>query len=272
MTLQRLAVFPVKSCGAIEMTACEVEERGLRHDRRWLVTDESGRFLTQRELPQLATIRPTLLDEELVLRCGDARLTIPLQLHEGERVPVEIWRDTLEAIRLGELADDWLRDVLGADARLVWMPEESLRLVDERFARQGEITSFSDGFPFLVLGRASLDDLNARIEANGGQGVGAERFRANFIVDGAPPYDEDTWARFRIGDCEFEAVKPCSRCVIPTLDQTSGEKTGPEPLRTLAQYRRVGEKVFLAQNALARRLGTVRVGDEVEVLSRRENG
>jgi len=269
MTLQHLAIFPVKSCGSLEPLQCEVEERGLRFDRRWLVTDESGRFLTQRELPQLATIRVALLDEELVLSCGDARLTLPLSMREGERVPVQIWRDEVEAVRLGELADDWLRDVLGTDARLVWMPNDARRLVDERFAYEGEITSFSDGFPFLVLGRASLDDLNARIEASGGQGVGVERFRANFIIDGAPPYDEDTWARFRIGDCEFEAVKPCSRCPIPTLDQTTGERMGAEPLRTLATYRRVGDKVFLAQNALARRLGTVRVGDEVEVLSRR---
>ena len=269
MTLQSLAVFPVKSCGAVEPLQSEVEECGLRFDRRWLITDESGRYLTQRELPQLATIRSKLLDEELVLSCGDARLTLPLSMHGGERVRVQIWRDEVEAVRLGELADDWLRDVLGTDARLVWMPDDSRRTVDEQFAHDGEITSFSDGFPFLVLGRASVDDLNARIEASGGQSVGVERFRANFIVDGAPPYDEDTWARFRIGQCEFEAVKPCSRCPIPTLDQTTGERTGPEPLRTLATYRRVGDKVFLAQNALARRLGTARVGDEVEVLSRR---
>jgi len=269
MTLERLTIFPVKSCGSVELLRSEVEERGLCFDRRWLVTDEGGRFLTQRELPQLATIRATLLDEELVLSCGDARLTLPLSMHEGERVPVQIWRDEVEAVRLGELADDWLRDVLGTDARLVWMPDDARRLVDERFAHDGEITSFSDGFPFLVLGRSSVDDLNARIEANSGQPIGVERFRANFIVDGAPPYDEDTWARFRIGECEFEAVKPCSRCPIPTLDQTTGERLGPEPLRTLATYRRVGDKVFLAQNALARRLGIVRVGDEVEVLSRR---
>ena len=269
MTLERLAIFPVKSCGSVELLQSEVEERGLRHDRRWLITDESGRTLTQRELPQLATIRVTMLDEELVLSCSDARLTLPLAMHNGERVRVQIWRDEVEAVRLGELADDWLRDVLGTDARLVWMPDDARRLVDERFAHDGEITSFSDGFPFLVLGRSSVDDLNARIEAGGGQSVGAERFRANFIVDGAPPYDEDTWARFRIGDCEFEAVKPCSRCPIPTLDQTTGERQGPEPLRTLATYRRVGDKAFLAQNALARRLGTVRVGDEVKVLSRR---
>lgn len=257
----------MKSCGAVELVQSEVEERGLAHDRRWMVVDESGRYLTQREVPQLATIRPHVGQDTLELRCGDARLDVPLRLHEGPLMPVQIWRDEVQALCAGELADDWLRDVLGLDARLVWMPDDARREVDARFARGGEITSFADGFPFLVLTSASVDDLNERIARNGGEAVGVERFRSNFLVAGAGAYEEDSWARFRIGECEFEVVKPCSRCVIPTLDQTTGEKTGIEPLRTLATYRAQNGKVFLAQNALPRRLGQVRVGDEVEVLS-----
>ncbi len=267
VTLQSLGVFPVKSCGAVFLQEAEVEERGLKFDRRWLVTDESGRFLTQREVPQLATIRPQLREDTLELRCGDARLDIPLHPHEGEPVRVQIWRDEVNAVRVGELADEWLRDVLGLDARLVWMPDETRREVDTNFARGGEITSFSDGFPFLVLTSASVDDLNDRILQNGGEAVGAERFRSNFLIEGAKAYEEDSWARFRIGECEFEVVKPCSRCVIPTLDQTTGERSGNEPLRTLSTYRRQNGKIYLAQNCLPRKLGRVRVGDEVEVLT-----
>jgi uncharacterized protein YcbX len=269
VTLESLSLFPVKSCGAVELVEAQVEARGLKYDRRWLVTDESGRFLTQREVPQLATIRPHIGQDTLELRCGDARLDVPLELHEGHTMRVQIWRDEVEAVRVGELADEWLRDVLGIDARLVWMPGEAKREVDARFAHKGEITSFADGFPFLVLTSASVDDLNERIAQNGGETIGAERFRSNFLIAGATPYDEDSWARFRIGQCEFEVVKPCSRCVIPTLDQATGERSAGEPLRTLATYRRTNGKIYLAQNALPRKMGRVRVGDEVEVLTRR---
>lgn len=258
----------MKSCGAVELVESEVEVRGLEHDRRWMIVDEAGRFLTQREVPQLATIRPYIGEDTLELRCGDARLDVPLHPHEGRPMRVQIWRDEVNALCAGELADDWLRDVLGLDARLVWMPDDAHREVDARFAHDGEITSFADGFPFLVLSSASVDDLNDRILQNGGETVGAARFRSNFLVAGAAAYEEDSWARFRIGECEFEVVKPCSRCVIPTLDQTTGEKTGAEPLRTLATYRAQNGKVFFAQNALPRGLGRVRVGDEVEVLTR----
>lgn len=269
MTLEKLTIFPVKSCGAIELRESEVEARGLKNDRRWLVVDEVGRYLTQREVPQLAAIRPQLTRDELILKCGLAQLDVPIHPHEGQTMRVQIWRDFVDAVHVGDLADEWLRDVLGLDVRLVWMPDEARRLVDPDFAPGGETTSFSDGFPFLVLSSASVDDLNDRILENGGEAVGAERFRSNFLIGGANAYEEDEWVRFRIGECEFEAVKPCSRCVIPMIDQTSGEKTGQEPLRTLATYRRRGGKTYLAQNALPRKLGRVRVGDEVEVLSRR---
>lgn len=269
MTLESLSIFPVKSCGAIELLESEVEARGLQHDRRWMIVDETGRYLTQREVPQLATIRPQLTPNELILKCGNAQLDIPIHPHEGEAMRVQIWRDEVNAVRVGELADEWLRDILGLDAHLVWMPDDAHRLVDARFAQNSEITSFSDGFPFLILTSASVDDLNDRILENGGEAVGADRFRSNFLVAGATAYEEDEWTNFRIGECEFEIVKPCSRCVIPTLDQTSGEKTGLEPLRTLATYRKRDGKIYLAQNALPRKLGRVKVGDEVEVLGRK---
>ena len=269
MTLESLSIFPVKSCGAIEVSEAGIEARGLQHDRRWMIVDESGRYLTQREIPQLATIRPRVTPDLLILNCGDAQLDLPLHPHEGGRARVQIWRDEVEAVHVGDLADEWLRDVLGLDVRLVWMPDDARRLVDPRFASSGEITSFADGFPFLVLSSASVDDLNDRIIENGGETVGADRFRTNFLIKGAAPYDEDKWARFRVGECEFEVVKPCSRCVIPTIDQASGDKMGLEPLRTLATYRKKDGKIYLAQNAVARKLGRVKIGDEVVVLSRR---
>lgn len=270
MTLQSLTIYPVKSCGALELLESEVEARGLRYDRRWMIVDESGRFLSQREVPQLATIRPRLSPSELVLRCGNAQLDIPLHSDNSQSMSVQIWGDDVEVVRVGELADDWLRDVLGVDAHLVWMPDEAKRLVDTAYAHQSEITSFADGFPFLVLSQSSVDDLNDRILSGGEEAIETNRFRSNFVVSGALPYDEDSWSHFRIGDCEFEVVKPCSRCAIPTIDQTTGQRTGKEPLRTLATYRQRNGNIYLAQNALPRKLGRVRVGDEIEVLSRQQ--
>ncbi|RYX82975.1 MOSC domain-containing protein [bacterium] len=268
MTLKSLSIYPIKSCGAIDLLESEVEARGLKFDRRWMIVDESGRFITQRENPSLATIRPKITRNELILSCGNAQIDIPLHHEGGKFMSVQVWRDQVKAMRVGDLADDWLRDVLGIDAHLVWMPDESLRLVDTDYAHQNEITSFADGFPFLVLSQASVDDLNDRILPTGREPVEANRFRSNFLIEGATAYDEDSWAHFRIGDCEFEIVKPCSRCPMPTIDQTTGERKGPEPLRTLATYRKHDGKVYLAQNALPRKMGKVRVGDKIEVLSR----
>ncbi len=269
MTLGALTIYPVKSCGGIELRESEVEARGLRYDRRWMIVDESGRFITQREVSAMATIRPQITASELILSCGGARLAVPLHPEAGVPMRVQVWRDEVEAVRVAELADDWLRDVLGLDVYLVQMPDETRRFVDTTYAHNDEITSFADGFPFLVLTQASVDDLNDRILPTGEDPVEANRFRSNFLIAGATAYDEDSWAHFRIGECEFEIVKPCSRCPIPNIDQTSGQKTGVEPLRTLATYRKRDGKVYLAQNALPRKLGRVRVGDKVEVLSRR---
>jgi uncharacterized protein len=270
LTLSGLWIYPVKSLGSIALQSGEVEEQGLKFDRRWMVVDEAGQFLTQRQHPRMAALRASIGESlEIVAPSGET-LRLPLQ-PTGPRAQVRVWRDDVAAVDCGDEAARFLSEALQAPCRLVGMTGESHRPIDTRFALNGEITSFADGFPFLIAGQSSLDDLNDRLLEKGEDSIAIERFRPNFLFKGGGAYDEDNWRVFRIGDVEFEVVKPCARCVITTLDQQSGEKRGNEPLQTLGTYRRMNGGVCFAQNVLARTFGTVRVGDEVQALTRVEN-
>lgn len=259
--LSGLFIYPVKSLGGISLLESKVESRGLQYDRRWLVVDENGVFLTQRQLPQMATIETRIDTNELILSARNDNFRVPLET-EGPNAEVRIWNDVVSAIEIQNGVEKFLSDVLGHKCRLVWMPDSSERKVEENCAKNGEITSFSDGFPFLVLGQSSLDDLNLRLD----EPFPANRFRTNFLFSGGEAFAEDFWTRFRIGEVEFEILKPCSRCVITTIDQKSGDKEGKEPLKTLASYRARDGQVYFAQNAVARSFGTVRVEDEIEII------
>ena len=262
--LSAISIYPVKSLGGIALPCARVTPRGLKHDRRFLLVDANGNFLTQRQLPHMAGLQTRLINQELEIDgAGQAMLQVPLVPH-GHEIEVNIWGDRVAAIAVGEICDAWLGEALGISCRLVWMPEKSRRLVDPNFAKQGEITSFSDGFPFLLTSETSLADLNARLD----EPVPAERFRANLQVAGTHAWDEDNWKRLRIGNLEWENLKPCARCVVTTIDQQSGARDGVEPLRTLSMFRnRVGGVMF-GLNLVAHSFGTIRVGDEIEILER----
>lgn len=237
--------------------------RGLEHDRRWMVVDTQGRFLTQRELPRMALITTRLTVDDLVLGApGMPDLAVPLRSEGGDAAPVSVWSDATTGTPAGLEADRWLGAFLGVSCRLVRMPGDAVRQVDRAYAREGEQVGYADGFPFLLISQASLDDLNRRLSAP----VGMERFRPNLVVSGCAPYAEDGWTRIRIGAVLFRVVTSCARCVIVTVDPSTGER-GREPLRTLAGYRTVEKRVLLGQNLIHDSIGGVlRVGDAVEVL------
>jgi uncharacterized protein YcbX len=177
---------------------------------------------------------------------------------------VQVWQDRCRALLVDPAADAWLSEFLGRPVRLVWMPPETQRRVDPRYALSDDHTGFADGFPFLLISRASLDALNARLQTP----VSMERFRPNLVVAGCPPHAEDQWQRLRIGDMEFRVAKPCSRCVIPTIDPDTGVRDpGAEPLRTLSAYRRHQGKVYFGQNLLHCGSGVLAEGMAVEVLA-----
>lgn len=263
--LSEIFVYPIKSLGGISLQAAEVEDRGLRYDRRWMLVDGKGHFLTQRKHAQMALLQVSLQEDGLLVSHKQGLLE-PLYIpFEEEHVrqnelQVTVWEDTVQALEVNASTSAWFSKALGMPARLVRMPQESHRLVDPDYAAHGELVSFADGYPFLIIGQASLGDLNSRLEAP----VPMNRFRPNFVFRGGLPFEEDSWKSFSIGGLTFHAVKPCARCVLTTIDQQTAEK-GAEPLRTLASYRLVNNKVMFGQNLLHTGTGPVQVGDRIEV-------
>jgi len=265
-TLAAIFVYPVKSAAGIALDAVELDAFGPRHDRRWLVVDPAGRFMTQRRHPRLALIQPTLGPDTLVLDApGMPRLTLPLHPPAAAVERVRIWSDDVDAQTAGDEAAHWVSTFLGTPCRLVHMPDSSMRRVSLRYGRPGDRVAFADAYPLLLLSAESLDALNARLA----EPLPVNRFRPNLVIRGVgEPHAEDRWRRIRVGSVELEVVKPCARCVITTIDQAAARRAGKEPLRTLATYRR-GPKggVLFGMNAIHRTRGTLRVGDTVEVLA-----
>jgi uncharacterized protein YcbX len=267
MRLTHIYIYPVKSLGGISVPEAEVSERGPVNDRRWMIVDEKGRFVSQREHARLALLQCELQGEEILIRkkgSGEVLLRLPRALEEGEEISATIWKNKVRALLAEEPAHVAISDFLEFSGRFVYMPEDSHRIVDPKYVPEMELVSFADGFPYLLIGQASLDDLNARLEVP----VPMDRFRPNFVVEGGQPNEELEWAQLRIGEVNFEGRKPCARCTVTTVDQETAEK-GKEPLRTLSRYMRQGEKVIFGENLIVTSDGMVRVGDGVEVLRRK---
>jgi uncharacterized protein YcbX len=263
MQLTGLFIYPLKSARGIALGEARLTPRGLEHDRRFMLVDERGMFVTQRQHPQMARLVTSLVDERLHVDWEGERLEVPLTPGAGEATRVRVWRDEVSALDMGAEASRFFSAALGQTLRLVYMPDASQRQVDTAFARAGDHVSFADGFPYLLASESTLDDLNARLEAP----VPMQRFRPNLVVAGAPAYAEDRWQEIRIGDALFEVRKPCTRCVIITTDQETGARHPKEPLKTLAAYNTWQGKPVFAQNLLRRSGEQLRVGESVVVLT-----
>lgn len=262
LSVASIHVYPIKSLGGFTVQEGRLTDRGLEHDRRWMLIDGGGRFVSQRELPAMACLHCTPLPNGFRItdvRDGDA-LHMPWRTSHGTERSASVWDDVVTVISAPSELSNWIRGKLDNDLTLVYMPDQSTRPTDVRYADAA--TSLSDGFPYLIISQASLDDLNARIDT--AARVPMDRFRPNIVVAGGTAFQEDDWRSITIGQARFQLVKPCARCPIPTTDQRTGER-GKEPLRTLATYRRrgVGEGVFFGMNAIADGEGSVRTGDLV---------
>lgn len=260
ITLSGIHVYPVKSLRGIALEESPVEPRGLRGDRRWMVTDAEYEFLTQREVPELALVEVRQFEDGLRI-AGPGMESLTVARPDASRRNVRIFKDVVPAVPAGGEADDWFSRYLGFTCHLVYMDDTGVRPVDPRYASDGDIVSFADGFPLLLLSCASLDDLNSRLR----DPLPMNRFRPNLVLSGAEPFEEDTWHRIRIGQVVMDVAKPCARCAITTVDQNTAER-GDEPLRTLATFRKSDGKVYFGQNLIPRSRAVVRVGDEVEIL------
>jgi hypothetical protein len=265
-TLSEIWIYPVKSLGGIALQEAKVEPRGLRHDRRWMLVDEAGRFVSQREIPRMALLGTAVEPPHLTVfwkKNPSEKIQIPLDApaSELEKLRVQIWDDQCQAQVLSKEINDWFSENLKQNLRLVVMPETSRRWADGRYAPKGQHVSFADGFPFLLIGQASLDDLNSRLA----QPLPMNRFRPNFVFTGGEPCEEDSWREFQISNVQFQCVKPCARCIIPTTDQETAARAA-EPLKTLATFRKSGHKILFGQNVvwLGEGEAWVKVGDEIQ--------
>jgi uncharacterized protein len=269
IALSRLYVYPVKSLKGIALDEATVERRGLQYDRRWMLVDEENTFITQREHPRMATVALKLEPEGLRASAeGMEDLSIPYTPLNLEPRRVTVWSSVCQAYAVADHVDEWFSDFLQTPCRLVYMPDETRREVNPLYAVDQDIVSFADGYPFMLIGEASLDQLNERLS---GTPVPMNRFRPNFVLKGTTAFAEDEWKEIQIGDTTFHLVKPCERCQVTTIDQDSGVRRGPEPLKTMATYRTLDHKVLFGQYLIAQAAGgRLRVGDKVSVIARKD--
>jgi uncharacterized protein YcbX len=266
MRIAGLFHYPVKSLRGLAVDELILDARGPRHDREWMVVDSSGRFLTQRTMPRMATLAARVRDGRLEL-ADDSGRVLHVAPGDGPSSDVTVWKDTVTATDCGDAAASWLSSRLGQPCRLVRMPDSTLRPVDPKYSpRPDAHTTFADAYPVLLTNAASLDALNTNLPAP----LGMERFRANVVVSGAAAWAEDEWRAVAVGSITFDLVKPCARCVVITTDQrTSEQPHGAAPLSTLARLRTLQPfGAIFGQNAVHRSTGVLRVGDALTVIDR----
>ena len=264
MSTQELSAiyrYPLKSARGHALDACAMDRFGLVGDRRWMLVDDGGRFVSQRRLPAMACLAVAALDRGLRLTMGGDTIDVEEPSPRGECVISTVWEDTVVAPVAAPSVSDWLSERFGESLRLVHFPPTALRGVEPGYAPSSQLVAFSDGYPLLILTEASLDELNRRLP----EPVPMDRFRPNLVIRGADAHAEDSWRRIRIGAAEVSLVKPCSRCAIPGIDQQTGERD-PHINRVLATYRRCEGVIYFGMNAVAASGTQFHVGDRVEIL------
>ena len=260
--LSRIRIYPIKACAGTDVREADIEKRGLRYDRRWMLVNEQGSDLHQFDYPRLAQISASLSGESLVVQApGMEPCSIPLQPHCSSPLTVRWHQGICEALPVSDQADAWFQDFLHVQCRLVFLPEDAQHPVEPGYEIDHDLAAFTS-FHYHLLGEGSLQDLNQRLEAP----VPLERFRPNFVIAGTPAFAEDSWRTIRINQHMFHVVKPCDRCAITTVDPVRGIMTGKEPLKTLARYRTFEGKVLFGQYLLSGENGVLHTGDPVEVL------
>jgi len=255
-----LFIYPIKSLGGISLDQCEVLPEGFKYDRRWMLVDDAGNFLTQREHTQIALFSCAMGEDRIEVRYKEERQEIPLTAVSPHIKQVKVWSSQLKAQEVDPLLSEWFSDHLGMSATLVKMTEISQRPKQLSAAPFKTALSFADGYPYLIMGKASMAALNDRLESR----LPLDRFRANIIISTKDAHEEDNWTSdFTLGTAKMKVIKPCARCVVTTIDQQSGDK-GKEPLKTLATYRKWDNKIWFGANAICLEPGNIKVGDRVE--------
>lgn len=253
-----LAIHPIKGCAPIAVARARVTRRGLGDDRRYMLVGQDGRFLSQRDAPELGVVRVRIDGSVLVV---DDALSLPRDHVEGPRREVSVWSHTGEAVE-HEAGSAWFSRRLDRPCALVFQPDAVERPVNPARGRPGDHVSFADGYPLLLCTTASLDALERRA----GVPLAMARFRPNVVTTAPAPFAEDRWARLALGAVPFRNVKPCDRCSVTTIDPET-RVAGKEPLRTLATFRARDGAVWFGSNLVPDGEGEIAVGDVVTVLA-----
>ncbi len=259
LQLSEIWIYPIKSLGGIRLQSSKVARKGLIYDRRWMLVDEQNSFMTQRIHHQMALFKLSLDQNGFNIDHQRASLFLPFK-NDLLPTPIQtkVWDDEVTVFEVSSLVSEWFSKQLDTTCKLVEFPEQNLRPVDSRYQLNQEQVSLADGYPFLIVGQSSLDDLNSRMNTV----IPMDRFRPNLVFTGGEPYEEDSWKQFSIGKNKFIGVKPCSRCVLTTVDQQTAIQ-GKEPLATLATYRKKDNKIYFGQNVLAIDHDEIYEGDEI---------
>lgn len=277
-TLSEIILYPVKSCGGISLKRATITRAGVMteqiYDREWMVVDQQGMCVTQREHPRMALIQPRIRLDTLELSApGMLRLEIPLGLPDPSEAPtleVKVWEETLKAYDCDATTAAWFSNYLGIPCRLARFHPDVTRLASEKWTGGVEApTLFSDGYPILVASTGSLEDLNGKLRAQGREAIPMNRFRPNIVIDGIEAFEEDYAETYRAGGLLLKPVKPCPRCPMPSIDQSTGE-FGPDPMDILQTYRAKAEvdgAVCFGMNSIVLEGDGVQVevGQEMEV-------
>ena len=260
MIVDSIYVYPVKSMRGIKLEKALVEEEGLKYDRRWMLIDENGKFISQRDYPILSQFVTKLSNSHLNIGYKDSNIEIPLESVGSEKINVSVWNSKFKSNTIHVEYNQWLSEQLGAKVRIVKMEKPGIR--HKRLFKDPwkTIVSYADGYPYLILGTASLELLNDKLESP----LGMERFRPNIVVKTDIPHIEDEWNNIKMGNSVLLNIKPCARCIMTTINQETSELAA-EPLKTLNGYRKRKNKILFGSNAIYISGDEIRVGDNVNV-------
>ena len=263
MLVSNIFVYPVKSLKSTELASVIVKKRGFENDRRYMIIDDTNNFVTQRQYPELGEIEVFLKNKRInfINRITNSSISQKTELSD-KKISVSIWNSICNASLLkSTLFDDWISAFCKAPLKLVYMADEDLRLVNQKYGKPNDIVSFADGYPVLITNTASLDALNQKLI----DPVGMERFRPNLVINGKNAWEEDNWKNIKIGEVILRVVKPCARCIVITIDQKTGQQ-GKEPLFTLSKFRKENNKVLFGMNAIVEKGGRINRNDKVEII------
>lgn len=260
-TVKELWIFPIKSIGGMRVDSAMALPEGFQNDRRWMLIDENGQFVTQREHFNLSTFSSTIADNKLIISHNGDTIDTPLDQITPDPIRVQVWSSKLKAQEVSPDISNWFSTKLSMKVSLVKMTDISKRPKPLFVPPYKTTLSFADGYPYLILGEESMNELNSKLD----QPVLADRFRANIITSSSIAHEEDEWKELNAGNAQLKVIKPCARCVMITVNQQTGE-TGKEPLKTLAGYREKRNKIYFGANAICTKDGMISVGDSLELM------